>query len=48
MITTTAAETKNAILETRTYTEAEIALNKYIREHYPDWGCIEVKRGYRL
>ncbi|MGA1847602.1 sulfate adenylyltransferase subunit 1 [Deferribacter abyssi] len=23
----------------RIYTEAEIALNKFIREHFPEWGC---------
>jgi len=23
----------------RIYTESEIALNKFIREHYPEWGC---------
>ncbi len=23
----------------RKYTEAEIALNSYIREHFPEWGC---------
>ncbi len=23
----------------RVYTEAEIALNKFIREHFPEWGC---------
>ncbi|OOE42558.1 sulfate adenylyltransferase subunit CysN [Salinivibrio kushneri] len=27
---------------TRTYTEAEKALNTYIREHYPEWGCVSV------
>lgn len=25
--------------EHRTYSEAEIALNAYIREHFPEWGC---------
>ena len=25
--------------ETRVYTEAEKALNAYIREHYPEWEC---------
>ena len=23
----------------RIYTESEVALNKFIREHYPEWGC---------
>ncbi|MBH0066671.1 sulfate adenylyltransferase subunit CysN [Pseudoalteromonas sp. NZS100] len=44
MITATTAETQNPSLETRTYTEAEIALNKYIREHYPEWGCTRLER----
>ena len=26
----------------REYTEAEKALNRYIREHFPEWGCKEV------
>ena len=45
MITATTAETQNPSLEIRTYTEAEIALNKYIREHYPEWGCNEIVNG---
>lgn len=27
---------------TRSYSEAEVALNAYIREHYPEWGCLRV------
>jgi len=23
----------------RVYTEAEVALNHYIRTHFPEWGC---------
>ncbi len=26
----------------RVYTEAEIALNKFIREHFPEWGCKDI------
>jgi len=26
----------------REYTEAEIALNKYIQENFPEWNCKEV------
>ncbi|WP_122082883.1 sulfate adenylyltransferase subunit CysN [Vibrio coralliirubri] len=26
----------------REYTEAEIAMNKYVREFYPEWGCIRL------
>ncbi|MFW6307629.1 MAG: sulfate adenylyltransferase subunit CysN [Campylobacterales bacterium] len=26
----------------KAYTEAEIALNAYIREHYPEWGCLSI------
>lgn len=26
----------------REYTEAEKALNRYIREHFPEWGCREI------
>ncbi|OHY90040.1 sulfate adenylyltransferase subunit CysN [Vibrio rotiferianus] len=26
----------------REYTPAEIALNTFIREHYPEWGCLEI------
>jgi GTPases - Sulfate adenylate transferase subunit 1 len=33
---------KNGDQSTRTYTEAEKALNAYIREHYPEWGCREI------
>ena len=29
-------------VKTREYTEAEIALNKYIRTHFPEWECKEV------
>ncbi|RXK12802.1 sulfate adenylyltransferase subunit CysN [Halarcobacter mediterraneus] len=28
--------------QTRDYTEAEIALNKYIRDNFPEWGCKEI------
>ena len=26
----------------RLYSESEIALNRFIREHYPEWGCKEI------
>ena len=39
MITNTMLEDHSPQLVARTYTEAEIALNKYIREHYPEWNC---------
>lgn len=26
----------------KSYTEAEIALNKYVRDFYPEWGCNEI------
>ncbi len=32
-------ETKN---KAKSYTNAEKALNKYIRENFPEWGCKEV------
>ncbi len=28
--------------ETKTYTKAEIALNQYIRDNFPEWGCKEI------
>ncbi|WMO14779.1 sulfate adenylyltransferase subunit CysN [Pseudoalteromonas piscicida] len=37
MITNTMLEAHSPQLVARTYTEAERALNKYIREHYPEW-----------
>jgi sulfate adenylyltransferase subunit 1 len=30
-------------MQIRKYTEAEIALNRYIREHFPEWECKEIK-----
>ncbi|WP_187647775.1 sulfate adenylyltransferase subunit CysN [Nitrosophilus labii] len=27
----------------RVYTEAEIELNRYIRKHFPEWGCISIE-----
>lgn len=35
-----ASQTK---IKTKSYTEAEVALNTYIRTHYPEWGCIDIK-----
>lgn len=28
----------------RTYTESEIALNRFIREHFPEWGCKAIEK----
>ena len=42
MITNTKAESRISNLESRIYTEAEIALNKYIRTNFPEWNCSEV------
>ncbi|PAY00668.1 sulfate adenylyltransferase subunit CysN [Pseudoalteromonas sp. HM-SA03] len=42
MITNTMLEAHSPQPAARTYTEAEIALNKYIREYYPEWGCDEI------
>ncbi|MGR5144710.1 sulfate adenylyltransferase subunit CysN [Photobacterium sp. DNB23_23_1] len=39
MITNTLYVADKFSFATRTYSEAEIALNKYIRDYYPDWGC---------
>jgi sulfate adenylyltransferase subunit 1 len=40
MIVDVAAREGEAITAgTREYTEAEKALNAYIREHFPEWGC---------
>ena len=32
-------ESDKVKIKKKEYTSAEIALNKYIREHYPEWGC---------
>ncbi|MGR5146652.1 sulfate adenylyltransferase subunit CysN [Photobacterium alginatilyticum] len=37
MIMNTSYIAVNSKLQARIYTEAEIALNKYIREHFPEW-----------
>ncbi|KAA1162948.1 sulfate adenylyltransferase subunit CysN [Pseudoalteromonas distincta] len=42
MITNTMLEALSPKLAARTYTEAEIALNIYIREHFPEWGAKNV------
>ena len=40
MIVDVAKREEDAVVkEHREYTEAEIALNAYIREHFPEWGC---------
>ena len=31
----------------RFYTETEIALNKFIREHFPEWGCKSIEELYK-
>lgn len=33
----------NESVNSRHYTKAEIALNQYICEHFPEWGCIKLK-----
>ena len=35
-------ETASPVPSNKEYTEAEIALNEYIRIHFPEWGCKEV------
>ncbi|WP_063701700.1 sulfate adenylyltransferase subunit CysN [Pseudoalteromonas gelatinilytica] len=42
MITNTTAETQTLNTEPRIYTDAEIALNRYIRDNFPEWCCKEV------
>ncbi len=39
IVDTASTETKRS----KKYSEAEIALNRFIREHYPEWGCKEIK-----
>ena len=41
MITNTELEPSVSSLKLggRVYSDAEIALNKYVREFYPEWGC---------
>jgi len=35
-------ENDDKVTQHRQYTEAEIALNEYIRTHFPEWGCKEI------
>ncbi|WP_017217111.1 sulfate adenylyltransferase subunit CysN [Pseudoalteromonas sp. NJ631] len=42
MITNTMLEALSPQPTARTYTDAEIALNKYIREYYPEWECKKI------
>ena len=35
-------EEEQKVKNHRSYTPAEIALNAYIREHFPEWGCKEI------
>ncbi|AXH09203.1 sulfate adenylyltransferase subunit CysN [Malaciobacter halophilus] len=37
-----AVETQGKDEELREYTKAEIALNQYIRDNFPEWGCKEI------
>ena len=37
-----AVETQGKEEELREYTKAEIALNQYIRDNFPEWGCKEI------
>ena len=39
MITNTTTEAQSSNFEARVYTDAEKALNRYICEFYPEWGC---------
>jgi sulfate adenylyltransferase large subunit len=39
MISQVTVDAADSAQPPRTYTEAEVALNHYIREHYPEWGC---------
>jgi len=39
MITNTSSEAQSSYFEARVYTDAEKALNKFICENYPEWGC---------
>ena len=40
MILNVAKREENPVIQRhRQYTQAEIALNQYIREHFPEWGC---------
>jgi sulfate adenylyltransferase subunit 1 (EFTu-like GTPase family) len=39
MITNTNSESRSSNLQTRIYTDAETALNLYIRTNFPEWGC---------
>lgn len=41
MITNTSPAARSK-LKTKVYTEAELALNKYVRSFFPEWGCKEV------
>lgn len=43
MITNTNLKVNSSELQTRVYTESERALNKYICEFYPEWGCKDVR-----
>ena len=39
-----ARESDKVTTESRTYTDAERALNEYIRTHFPEWGCKKIGR----
>ncbi|MGF1737314.1 sulfate adenylyltransferase subunit CysN [Photobacterium satsumensis] len=42
MITNKSLKSDSSELQTRVYTEAELALNKYICDFYPEWKCKKV------
>lgn len=44
MITNTSLKDKSSEYQIRVYSEAEIALNLYIRDFYPEWKCKEIKK----
>jgi sulfate adenylyltransferase subunit 1 len=42
IVDVTKRESDKDISITKEYTQAEIALNQYIREHFPEWGCRKI------
>ncbi len=39
MVSELQTQSSDSAKPSRNYTDAEIALNKYVREHFPEWGC---------
>lgn len=44
MITNTLLTAGSSKLKAKTYTEAEIALNNYICEHFPEWNTVKINK----